>query len=178
MGYRLQRNDLYHIPDGGFTIIELLIVIVVIGILAAITIVSFNGVTDRAHDATIQSDLSSMGQQLTMNFATTGAYPLDAAGLSTIGFKASKGSYGTPIVSGGDYNALYCVTDSGDSFALISGSTSGKIFIYTNGTVSEFPKASWTGGWGTICPTALTGYGTVPGIWLYSNGSWQSWVAG
>jgi len=35
----------------GFTIVELLIVIVVIGILAAITIVAFNGVQTRARDA-------------------------------------------------------------------------------------------------------------------------------
>ena len=32
----------------GFTIVELLIVIVVIGILAAITIVAYNGIQDRA----------------------------------------------------------------------------------------------------------------------------------
>lgn len=39
----------------GFTIVELLIVIVVIGILAAITIVSFNGITERARIAKAQS---------------------------------------------------------------------------------------------------------------------------
>lgn len=44
----------------GFTIVELLIVIVVIGILAAITIVSFNGVTSKANDAKISSDLNQL----------------------------------------------------------------------------------------------------------------------
>ena len=39
----------------GFTIVELLIVIVVIGILAAITIVSFNGVQEKARLTTAQS---------------------------------------------------------------------------------------------------------------------------
>lgn len=39
----------------GFTIVELLIVIVVIGILAAITIVAFNGVQERANSATATS---------------------------------------------------------------------------------------------------------------------------
>jgi len=42
----------------GFTIVELLIVIVVIGILAAITIVAFNGVQDKAKIAAVQSSVS------------------------------------------------------------------------------------------------------------------------
>lgn len=41
-----------------FTIVELLVVIVVIGILAAISIVTYNGVLDRARAVAIQSDLS------------------------------------------------------------------------------------------------------------------------
>ena len=44
----------------GFTIVELLIVIVVIGILAAITIVAFNGVQQRAKDSRIQSETKSL----------------------------------------------------------------------------------------------------------------------
>ncbi len=40
-----------HKQHSGFTIVELLIVIVVIGILAAITVVAFNGVQERARNA-------------------------------------------------------------------------------------------------------------------------------
>lgn len=43
----------------GFTIVELLIVIVVIGVLAAITIVSYNGVQRRARATSIVSDLKA-----------------------------------------------------------------------------------------------------------------------
>jgi prepilin-type N-terminal cleavage/methylation domain-containing protein len=35
-------------PRQGFTIVELLIVVIVIAILAAITIVAYNGITNRA----------------------------------------------------------------------------------------------------------------------------------
>ena len=44
----------------GFTIVELLIVIVVIGILAAITVVAFNGVQERARKSKIDTDLSQI----------------------------------------------------------------------------------------------------------------------
>ncbi len=45
-----------HSHSTGFTIVELLIVIVVIGILAAITIVAYNGIQDRAKTAKKDSD--------------------------------------------------------------------------------------------------------------------------
>ena len=43
----------------GFTIVELLIVIVIIGILAAISIVAYNGVIGKANDSAVQQDLSN-----------------------------------------------------------------------------------------------------------------------
>jgi prepilin-type N-terminal cleavage/methylation domain-containing protein len=49
--------------ERGFTIVELLIVIVVIGILAAITIVSYNGVTARANTASAQSAVSTVASK-------------------------------------------------------------------------------------------------------------------
>lgn len=48
----------------GFTIVELLIVIVVIGILAAISIVSYNGIQNRARDSTRRSDVASIQKAL------------------------------------------------------------------------------------------------------------------
>jgi len=48
----------------GFTIVELLVVIVVIAILAAITIVSYNGVTRAAEISAAKSDLSSVSKEL------------------------------------------------------------------------------------------------------------------
>ena len=48
----------------GFTIVELLIVIVVIAILATITIVSFNGIQGRARDAQRKLDLANISKVL------------------------------------------------------------------------------------------------------------------
>jgi len=60
----------------GFTIVELLIVIVVIGILAAITIVSFNGVTARAENMKTISGVTAYAKAFSMYAIENGSYPL------------------------------------------------------------------------------------------------------
>lgn len=65
--------------DRGFTIVELLIVIVVIGILAAITIVAYNGVQNRAKTQSGQAAASNVQKKIEAYNAAVGSYPLGAA---------------------------------------------------------------------------------------------------
>ena len=58
-----------------FTIVELLIVIVIIGILAAITIVSYTGITKKANEASLQSDLANSKKKFALYFTEHGVYP-------------------------------------------------------------------------------------------------------
>jgi type II secretion system protein G len=63
----------------GFTIVELLIVIVVIAILAAITIVAYNGIQGRALDSTRLSDLATIRKALEAYKTVNGSYPEENA---------------------------------------------------------------------------------------------------
>jgi prepilin-type N-terminal cleavage/methylation domain-containing protein len=60
----------------GFTIVELLIVIVVIGILVAITIVAYNGMQNRSRDSRRTSDIAAIQKLLELYKADNGGYPL------------------------------------------------------------------------------------------------------
>jgi type II secretion system protein G len=59
----------------GFTIVELLIVVVVIGILAAITIVAYNGVTEQARISQANSELASFKKAMLAYKAVYGELP-------------------------------------------------------------------------------------------------------
>lgn len=79
MKTRIQPSPL----QNGFTIVELLVVIVVIGILAAITIVSYNGITTRASTASAQSAAQSVVQKLEIYNSERGKYPYATSDVTT-----------------------------------------------------------------------------------------------
>lgn len=71
----------------GFTIVELLVVIVVIGILASITIISYTGISNKAKIVSLQSDLTNASKQLKVyqavdpnnNYPTANVCPVPGA---------------------------------------------------------------------------------------------------
>ena len=67
--------------NSGFTIVELLVVIVVIGILAAITIVAYTGISQKANLSKAQANGESVGKvaDLLAASSTDGYYPATAA---------------------------------------------------------------------------------------------------
>jgi prepilin-type N-terminal cleavage/methylation domain-containing protein len=61
--------------SNGFTIVELLIVIVVIGILALLVIVTYTGIQQKARNAKRSTDMSAIQTQLEAFYQTNSYYP-------------------------------------------------------------------------------------------------------
>ncbi len=146
--------------------VELLIVIVVIGILATLTIISYTGVQNSAHDSAIQNDLEGIGKILMEYSARNGDYPTTVVGL---GVEVAKESYLTTR------NNLYiCINTATDQFAVSAVSKSGQGYQNLNGTVSESASQLWAS---STCDLITSG--TVSGGYDYSGGTgWGGWVGG
>ncbi len=118
----------------GFTIVELLIVIVVIGILAAISMVAYTGIQNRSHDTAVRADLANIKKRLEMVRVDLGHYPRTVtefpADLADL--KIAKGSYDEAA-----NNFYYIVNPAGDGYALGVRSKSKKGFILLNTELKE-----------------------------------------
>lgn len=133
----------------GFTIVELLIVIVVIGILAAITVVAFTGVQDRGHETALQSDLSNLAKKARAYHALEGRYPTSPAFFSAssgVDIAVTKSAYDTSV-----YNLYYCADKgTGERFGIAARSKSRKTYtVSSTSGVKEVGSMSPT--WQVAC---------------------------
>lgn len=134
MSYNLKTLINSNLPsfNSGFTIVELLVVIVVIGILATITVVGYIGISQKAIMASLQSDLSNASTQIKMFQVDNGSYPTTistncATYPTTTTNKCLVASQGT-IYS---YNAINSSVPQ--SFSL-TATNSGLSYVITNDT--------------------------------------------
>jgi len=103
----------------GFTIIELLVVVVIIGILAAITIVSYRSLSARANEAAILSDLANAKKQFELYKIEHGFYPT--------GFGASNCLTGSTNPTP---DTKYCLKSSiGGAYGLVYSGSGGSDYI-------------------------------------------------
>ena len=86
----------------GFTIVELLIVIVVIAILASVSILAYTGIQSRARDTARQSDINQVYKLIELYRAEHGTYPATAT-VSEMG-TGSTGTVGNATMVRTDAN--------------------------------------------------------------------------
>ena len=161
----------------GFTIVELLIVIVVIAILAAITIVAYSGIQQRSRNASRLEAIRSIQKGLELYKAANGFYP------TTYGIGTNQPAGFTPRYGTG-YSYSVATDDSWLKGLRLSGFVTQNIvdpindnthyFIYlsygANG-VGSCPEPlyvlvayGWEGGTATMPPDARTLNCSISGV--------------
>ena len=163
----------------GFTIVELLIVVVVIAILAAITIVSYNGITARANTSKAQANAAA-AQKKAEAFnadnpvtnpltAGNGTYPANAATFNGIPSSAVGG-----LPTGVTLNAPTTATASD-----VAGSATTYKLAQTANTALSASNGGNTLIYVACAPTAdaNTADGYFIGYWDF-GASKVTWVAG
>ncbi|HEX7633390.1 MAG TPA: type II secretion system protein [Candidatus Saccharimonadales bacterium] len=115
----------------GFTIVELLIVIVVIGILALLVITTYSGIQQKARNSKRQTDIQAIQTQLEAFFQDNGYYP----SLKDMQGTADTGT-GAPVwvkdhMKSLDKNALIDPSSPTNSDQMITGSANGTAKVYT-----------------------------------------------
>lgn len=160
--------------QAGFTIVELLIVIVIIAILAAITIVAFNGIQDRARNSSIQTDLTNFSKKLELARVDTsdGLYP--ATLTATMDIHANKSLYAT-----GRNNWYYCASADRTQYALGVASTANGIGFFISSASGIQASALPNNPVDDAHTCAIVGRlnGSQMGYgWNGTSGSWSSWL--
>lgn len=130
----------------GFTIVELLIVIVVIAILAAISIVAYNGIQTRSRASAAQSAATSLDKKVEIYNAENGQYPTAAGSItsaaSTTSWHSPQGSAftttaGAAGTTNGVYNALAAPADPKAVYYTNATSTGGCVWWY------DYQNTTW-----------------------------------
>jgi prepilin-type N-terminal cleavage/methylation domain-containing protein len=180
----------------GFTIVELLIVIVVIAILAAVTIVAYNGISSRATVSSLQSDLENAAKRLKLDQVDLGTYPASAAAANGgAGLKPSAGTTYQYSVNNSVSPQTFCLTatkgttsyyisnDGSPTSGGCAGHSVGGIPTVTNMAFNPAATSSVSVEWSprySMNRTWVTGAGDGPiaGLTTYSRSTQTSTVAG
>jgi len=111
----------------GFTLIEIMAVIIIIGLLAAIGAVNFLGQTDRAKVTTTKANLKMLHNAVAQFKMDTGRYPTEEEGLTVL---VEQPTDVTGYQDGGYLNSTTIPKDAwGREFVYVAYPESGKPYV-------------------------------------------------
>lgn len=119
--------------EEGFTLIEIMVVILILGLLATIVVQSLRGATDRAKRTKAQADLSEIKTALDRYYLDNGSYPTTDQGLPALVTAPTAGNIPTNYEQGGYIERLpadpwghpYFYQSDGNSYVLKSFGADG-----------------------------------------------------
>jgi general secretion pathway protein G len=126
---RSRRNN-----QEGFTLIELMVVILIIGLLATIVVRNLRGVTDRAKRTKAEADISELKQALDSYYLDNGNYPTSEQGLQALVSAPTSGPIPSDYETGGYIERVpldpwghpYVYESDGNSYTLKSYGADGQ----------------------------------------------------
>jgi general secretion pathway protein G len=124
---RLRRSE------SGFTLIELMVVILIIGLLATIVVQNLRGATDKAKRIKAEADISSFKTALDRYYLDNGSYPTTDQGLPALVSAPTTGKVPQDYPDGGyiekipndPWNNPYVYQSDGNSYVLKSYGADG-----------------------------------------------------
>lgn len=166
---------------GGFTIVELLIVVVVIAILAAISVIAFNGIQQRANNAAIINAASQSFKAIQLYIADKGMLPASGYacittqtgchdGNNSIGsnstFDAGMMTIGTLPKSVPRAGTGYGITYHADNVRTFNGAPRRGVLLYfLKGSAQQCGLPDVANIWGDAMVSSTTGYSDSQATW-------------
>ncbi len=117
----------------GFTLIELMVVILIIGLLATIVVQNLKGATDKAKRIKAQADISAFKTALDRYYLDNGSYPSSDQGLPALVSAPTNGKVPADYPPGGYIEKIpsdpwgnpYVYQSDGDNYVLKSYGADG-----------------------------------------------------
>ena len=86
--------------DAGFTLIEVLVVISILGVLSGIVVFAVSGITDRGQTSACKTDKATVQTAQEAHYAKNGSYAASTAALATAGFLSSASTLHSTAATG------------------------------------------------------------------------------
>lgn len=156
-------TNLKNTKQSGFTIVELLIVIVVIGILAAITIVAFNGIQNRGKLSSAQSTANAVLKKAEAYNSIVSSYPVTLANFDAQNESkmtaSGIGLVATPVAASGTNTVAYQTCTAGGTGV---GGARIQFWDYTTNAVSTAATSLYVGALSATNVASCTTFSTAP----------------
>ncbi len=96
--------------DKGFTLIEVLIAIVVVGILSAVVIIGIGALTNKGNSSACQASADAAKAAATVHYANTGSYPATLSAMTVTSPKELELPSGVTVAANVTAGATWTLT--------------------------------------------------------------------